>query len=242
VDDLRETLTAAGVDGAVVVQADSSDDETDWLVRLAASTDLIAGIVGWVDLTSPSVGDRLAELRDRGDVVCGIRHQVFEEPDKQWLSRADVSAGLSAVSAAGLAYDLLVRRPESAAAIAAVTEHPDLVFVVDHAAVPGRGEWDAWLTDLTTLAAHENVYCKISGLEDAGAPGRSLEEYVAAVIEAFGPRRCMFGSDWPMSLRGASYETVLDRAQRAMGHLSAPERDSVFRGTATTVYQLDRDR
>ena len=222
-----------------MVQADSSDDETDWLMELAASTDHIAGVVGWVDLTSPSVGDRLAELRDRSGGIRGIRHQVFEEPNKRWLSRADVSAGLGAVSAAGLAYDLLVRRPESAAAIAAVEEHPELVFVVDHAAVPGPAdEWDDWLADLTALAAHENVYCKISGLESAGTTGRSPEAYVAAVIDVFGTERCMFGSDWPMSLLGSSYENVLHWAQQATGHLTASERDRVFHGTATAVYQL----
>ena len=225
----------------MVVQADSSDDETDWLMELAASTDHIAGVVGWVDLTSPSVGDRLAELRDRGGVICGIRHQVFEEPDKGWLSRADVSAGLAAVSAAGLAYDLLIRRPESAAAIVAVEEHPELVFVVDHAAVPGPAdEWDDWLVDLTALAAHGNVYCKISGLEGAGTAGRSLAAYVAAVIDAFGPERCMFGSDWPMSQVHSRYGTVLERVQGATDRLSDAERNSVFHATATTVYRLDR--
>lgn len=244
-DDLRTAVAGTPVTGTIVVQADSSDEETDWLVGQAESSELIVGVVGWADLTSATVGDRLGELGERSRLVRGIRHQVHDETDPDWLLRTDVRAGLEAVRDAGFAFDLLIRRPESAAAATIAGAIPGLTFVVDHAAKPGiaDGEWDAWHADLAALAVHGNVYCKLSGLvTEASWTGwreQHIERYVAAAIELFGPARCMFGSDWPVSLLAASYGDVFELAQRSTGGLSAAEQDSIFRGAATAAYRLD---
>ena len=135
-DDLRPVLRAAEIDGTILVQTMSSVAETREFLQLAAATDFIAGVVGWVDLTSPAVGDDLDELLDGpgGSRLVGIRHQVHDEADPDWLGRDDVRRGLAAVQRRGLSYDLLVRARELPAAVDVVRAFPDLRFVLDHVA------------------------------------------------------------------------------------------------------------
>ena len=245
--ELRDAIRGTPVTQTIVVQADTSDEETDWLIELAVSTPEIVGVVGWADLTDRGVGDRLAELVDRSRLVRGIRHLVQDEADPRWLARPDVIAGLGAVRDAGLAYDLLIRRAESPAAVEAVRAVPDLTFIVDHAAKPGiaAGEWEVWHADLAALAAHENVYCKISGLvtEASHTAWRDddIVRYIHAVLELFGPERCMFGSDWPVCLLAAPYTDVLGIAGKATAAVSPHERDAIYGGTARAAYGLLRE-
>lgn len=244
VDDLREAIAGTGVVATVVVQAASTDEETDWLVALAESAPEIVGVVGWLALEDGGAGDRLAQLADRGGLVRGIRHSAQEEADPGWLARSAVIEGVRAVGDAGLAYDLLIKRPESAAAETLVRALPDVQFVVDHAAKPdiAEGEWHKWHADLAALAAHENVTCKVSGLVTEASHGQWREQgiprYIDAVLELFGADRCMFGSDWPVSLLAATYAEVVDLASTATASLSEGERDAVFSGTAARVYGL----
>jgi L-fuconolactonase len=240
--DLQPLLDANGVDRTVVVQTVSSLDETRELLQAAAENEFIAGVVGWVDLTDPSVAKTLGELQrsEGGSFLVGIRHQVHDEPDPEWLLREDVQQGIAAVGEAGLVYDVLVRTRELPAALETVKRHAGMRFVVDHAAKPriAAGSRDeAWETALAPLAAHVNVTCKLSGLVTEAdwktwTPGQ-LEPYVSRVLEWFGPERCMFGSDWPVCLLAAPYGDVV----RAMRSIVGDDRN-VFGGTATSVYGL----
>ncbi|MFD9958384.1 amidohydrolase family protein, partial [Amycolatopsis sp. NPDC059020] len=213
VDDLRAVTTAAGVHATVLVQTVSSAEETAEFLATAAAEPVIAGVVGWVDLTAPDVADRLAALGESGPLV-GIRHQVESEDDAEWLLRPDVLRGLAAVGAAGLAYDLLVTVAQLPAARKAVEALPDQRFVLDHAAKPpiAGGGWQPWADEVAALAARENVFCKLSGLvtEADWAAWRAghLSRYVDHVLTAFGPGRLVFGSDWPVCELAASYEVV----------------------------------
>lgn len=244
VDDLRHAIAGTGVTSTVVVQAASTDEETDWLVALAESAPEIVGVVGWAALEAGGVGDRLAQLVDRGRWVRGIRHPAQDEADPGWLARPAVIEGVRAVGDAGLVYDLLIKRSESAAAEKLVEALPDVQFVVDHAAKPGiaEGEWERWHADLSALAAHGNVACKVSGLVTEASHDEWREQgiprYIDAVLELFGADRCMFGSDWPVSLLAATYGEVVDLARAATASLSESERDALFSGTAARVYGL----
>ena len=242
--DLESALEGTPVDTTVMVQAIHSDEETEWFLELADSSDLIAAVVGWVDLTSDSVPERLAELLDRFGSLRGVRHQVHDEPDPGWLLRPDVGRGLRAVEKAGLAYDLLIRRPETPAAQRIVELFPTLPLVVDHSAKPSiaTGEWDDWRAGLHRLAQHEQVTCKVSGLITEASWLRwreqGVERYIHAVLEEFGADRCMFGSDWPVSLVAAPYREVFELVDSATGALSEHERKALFGGTAARVYRL----
>ncbi|MGW5716948.1 amidohydrolase family protein [Amycolatopsis sp. NPDC003865] len=242
VDDLRAVTKAAGVHATVLVQTVSSSEETAEFLAAAAAEPVIAGVVGWVDLTAPDVVDRLAALE--GPLV-GIRHQAESEPDDEWLLRPSVLAGLGAVASAGLAYDLLVRAPQLPAAASLAERLPELRLVLDHAAKPpiAAGEWEPWASGVAALAAHENVVCKLSGLvteaDWTGWEVGHLRRYVDHVLDVFGPSRLLFGSDWPVCELAASYEVVLDAAIALTGSLSDAERLDVFEHNARRVYGLD---
>jgi L-fucono-1,5-lactonase len=246
VGDLLPLLDAAGIDATVLVQTRSSLEETREFLAAAAGTSRIAGVVGWVDLTSPAVADDLAALAagHGGDKLVGIRHQVQDEPDPQWLGRPDVRRGLRAVQDAGLAYDLLVRTRELPAALEAARAFPALGFVIDHLAKPAIGEraWEPWAARLAAFAGMDHVSCKLSGLVTEASwtdwTVADLRPYAAHALETFGAHRLAFGSDWPVSLVAAPYPAVVDAARQLVAGLSADERAAVLGGTAVDVYRL----
>ena len=241
-DDLRPQLIQNNVDRTILVQTVSSLEETREFLETASRTDFIAGVVGWVDLTDPSVADVIASLRGAkgGDRLVGIRHQVHDEPDAGWLLRDDVQRGIAAVGAAGLVYDVLVRTRELPAAVATVRAHPKTSFVLDHAAKPriAEGAWDsAWVEALAPLADEPNVSCKLSGLVTEADwktwTREQLRPYLERVVDWFGPGRCMFGSDWPVCLLAADYAEVMATTRAIVG-----DDEDVFGSTATRVYGL----
>lgn len=246
VADLAAVARPGGVTATVAVQTVTVAEETPELLALADETDLVAAVVGWVDLTTASVADDLAALRDApgGRWLRGIRHQVQGEPDPRWLVRRDVHRGLAAVGAEGLVYELLTLPHQLPAAIEAVGALPGVRFVLDHCAKPpiAAGEISSWAGDMRRLARHDNVVCKLSGLVTEADWAQwtvdDLRRYVDVVVDAFGPSRLMFGSDWPVCLLAATYAGVLDAARQLTAGLSAAERRAVFGGTARDVYRI----
>jgi L-fuconolactonase len=217
-DDLRPLLAARAIDWTVLVQTRSSLDETRDFLAIADRTDFVAGVVGWVDLAAPDVDRVLADLKraPAGRWLVGIRHQVHDEPDPEWLLRPDVQRGLRAVQQAGLAYDLLLRPRELPAALTAARVSPDLRLVVDHIAKPeiASGRLEPWAAGLARLAELPHVSCKLSGMVTEADWQRwrpaHLRPYVERVIDWFGEDRLLFGSDWPVCTLAGTYEQVHD--------------------------------
>jgi L-fuconolactonase len=244
VDDLRAT----GATRTVLVQTVPEVAETEEFLAIAdANRDLIAGVVGWVDLTS-GTDMSLRRLRSGrgGDLLVGIRHQAQDEPDPHWLTREDVVAGVRAVAAAGLVYDLLVLPHQLMAAAMLVALVQDGRFVLDHAAKPriASGERQPWESLLRYLAAWPHVACKLSGLVTEADwqtwSADDIRPYADVVLSAFGPRRVMFGSDWPVCELVAGYGEVLALARELCGRLSEAESAAVFGDTAADWYRLHR--
>ncbi|MFF2461023.1 amidohydrolase family protein [Streptomyces mirabilis] len=246
VADLAPQARAAGVDRTVLVQTVTVPEETPEFLALAEQGELIAGVVGWTDLTRPDVADELAWLRGLpgGRHLKGIRHQVQGEPDPEWLLRPDVRDGLAAVAEAGLVYDLVVLPHQLPACVRAAAGHPGLTFVLDHLGKPpiATGALRRWATAVRALAALPNTVCKLSGMVTEADHAKwtvdGLRPYADTVLDAFGPGRLMFGSDWPVCTLAASYGQVVDVAEELTGGLGAEERAEVFGGTATRVYRL----
>ncbi|WP_329551536.1 amidohydrolase family protein [Streptomyces sp. NBC_00696] len=246
VADLEPEARAAGVDRTVLVQTITVAEETPEFLALADAHDLIAGVVGWTDLTRPDIADELARLRELpgGRYLKGIRHQVQGEPDPNWLLRPDVRRGLTALADAGLVYDLVVLPEQLPAAVEAAKSLPQLAFVLDHLGKPlvASGHQEPWATSVRSLAALPNTYCKLSGLvtEADWKTWRTedLQPYTDTALDAFGPSRLMFGSDWPVCILAATYDQVADTARELTYALDAAERTEVFEGTATRVYGL----
>jgi L-fuconolactonase len=235
--ELRPSLVAHGIDATVVVQTVGVADETPELLAFAEGEPLVAGVVGWVDLTAPDVSDRLAAQQGRSDHLLGIRHLVQGEPDPRWLCRDDVRRGLAAVARAGLVYDLLVVPSQLPAAVETVAALPELTFVLDHGGKPpiASGGIASWRADIRALSALPNVAVKLSGLvteaDHATWTVEQLRPYARTLLDAFGADRVMFGSDWPVCLLAGSYDVLT-------GGLDARERAAVFGGTAAHWYRI----
>jgi len=244
--DLEPLAAAAGVSATVLVQTIHAVDETPEMLALAETSDLVAGVVGWTDVTVPNFGERLSELLSGtgGRRLVGIRHQVQELPDGGWLTEADTLRGLRQLASAGLAFDLIVRADQLPDCVAAARAVPDLRFVLDHLGKPriAAGEREPWASDIRALAELPNVTCKLSGMVTEADVERwtvaDLRPYSDLVLAAFGPDRVMFGSDWPVSTLGAGYPQVVETTMQLTSELSEAEREAVFGGTATRVYGL----
>jgi L-fuconolactonase len=239
------SLDAHDIDTTVVLQTVTVAEETPELLALAADERRIAGVVGWTDLTGDDVDGVLVYLRSLpgGDRLVGIRHQVQDEPDAEWLCRSDVRRGLKSVASAGLVYDLVVIPEQLPAVLDTVRAVPELRFVLDHGGKPriAAGAVEPWRSQIADLAREENVAVKLSGLTtEAGASWTldDLRPFAGAMLDSYGPDRVMFGSDWPTCLEFASYETVFSAATTFTAGLDPAERDAVFGVTATRWYGL----
>jgi L-fuconolactonase len=244
--DLRPELEAAGVDFTVLVQTVPSVEETREFMGVAERTRFVAGVVGWVNLTDDAVGETLAALQAQPDgaMLVGIRHQVHDEKDAQWLLRPDVQRGLSAVRDAGLAYDMLIRPRELPAALATARAFPEMRLVIDHLAKPpiASGKIDEWTAQMEPFRELTHVFCKLSGMVTeanwASWSPADLHPYVVRVLDIFGTERVMYGSDWPVCLLAGSYGAVKRALDEALPPLSDAELAAVFGGNAIGFYRL----
>jgi L-fuconolactonase len=244
--DFTQVAADHGVSASVLVQVLASAAETEEFLALAATPGMIAGVVGWADLTAPDVASEIARLRQLpgGSRLAGIRHLVEDEPDPGWLDRPGVRRGIRSVGEAGLVYDLLVRPAQLPAALRVASDLGDVRFVLDHGAKPdiASGRLEPWSSLVTDLAHLPNVTCKLSGLVTEAAPGWTVPQivpYAVRLLDCFGPGRLMFGSDWPVCTLAGSYGDVLAVARAALdGHLSAAELDAVFAANAIATYRL----
>lgn len=236
-DDLQPEIESNQIDASIAVQARSSLDETEQLLAIAEATPWVVGVVGWVDLTAPDdVPAALGSFAGRG--LVGVRHQVHDEPDPEWLVRSDVQRSLEVIADAGLAFDLLVRTRELPAAIACAQRNPDLRLILDHIGKPpfGTPSMAVWRDGIVGLAQLPNVFCKLSGLlaetPDAAAAAAAIRQAVAS----FGADRCLFGSDWPVCLLAGGYAEPLDLVRSAIDADVVP---IVLAETAARAYRLD---
>lgn len=247
-DELGALLDHVGIDGAIVVQTGADVAETGELLDFCAVAPFLVGVVGWVDLAAPDIGNCLASFAEhpQGDALVGARHPVQSEMDPRWLCNPDVRRGLAALGSVGLTYDLVVtteQLPSVRETVAAVTETR---FVLDHAGNPdiASHEREPWLTHLQELAELPNIAVKLSGLvtlaDHAAWSEADLQPYSDAVLDLFGADRVMFGSDWPVCLLAASYERVVDAASKLLQSLSTGDRDRVLGGSAHAWYRLGK--
>ena len=240
---LKQEISAVGIEGVVAVQGRQSLVETEWLLGLATHSPFIKGVVGWVSLISADV-DRELERLSLDKRLKGIRHVLQDETDDNYMLREDFSQGIKALEAFGLTYDILIFERHLTQTIRFVDRHPCQIFVLDHIAKPciREGFLSPWKTNLEELSEREHVYCKISGMVTEANwetwSEQDLRVYLDVVLEAFGPERLMFGSDWPLCSLACDYGTWFDLISRFVAPLSTSEQERILGGTAVEVYQL----
>lgn len=244
-EDLRRELLDSGIHGSVAVQARQTLEETSWLLRFADEYDFIRGVVGWAPLAGPEFPAVLERLQD-SEKLKGLRHVIQDEPDDDFMHRPDFNAGVALLKQYGLVYDILIFERHLPAAISFVDRHPAQVFVLDHLAKPRirDRELEPWRTNIRELARRENVYCKVSGMVTEAnwknwRPA-DLQPYFDVVLQVFGPKRLMAGSDWPVCLLATTYQTWFSTVEEFTRSLSLAERQMILGGVAAEVYSLAR--
>ena len=243
IEDLTAVLQESGIAGSVAVQARQTLIETRWLLDLASAHSIIRGVVGWVPLTNSNLTRELEQLAANPKLKA-VRHVLHDEPDDLYILREDFNHGVAALKQFDLRYDILIFERHLPQTIEFVDRHPHQIFILDHIAKPRirEGTLDPWRTNLLELARRENVYCKLSGVVTEANwstwTERDLQPYVDVVLTAFGPRRVMFGSDWPVLLVAGSYKRWVDVVRRMIESLSADEQKWIMGGTATEAYHL----
>ena len=240
--DMAPLMAGAGVQRTVVVQAAQSVAETAFLLDLAEATPFIAGVVGWVDLADAGAVAQIETLAARPGLL-GLRPMLQELADDDWILSEALTPALDRMQALGLAFDALVKPRHLPHLLTFLEGRPDLRVVIDHGAKPdiaggALADWAAWMR---RLAGETGAVCKLSGLAtEAGADWAAddLAPYVEVLLEAFGPARLMWGSDWPVVIEGGGYERWLSAARTLTSALSDDEQAMVFGGTAAAFYSL----
>jgi L-fuconolactonase len=241
--DLKPLLDHAGVAGAIAVQARQTLEETRWLLGLAQDVIWMKGVVGWAPIAAPEIPEVVADLKQHKKLK-GLRHLIQDEPDDQFILNQAFNRGIRALQNTGLVYDIVIHARHLAPTLRFVDMHPHQPFVLDHCAKPpiSSGELEPWTTQMRELAKRPNVCCKLSGLATEAKWQQwtlaDLEPYWHVVLEAFGPSRLLFGSDWPVSLLASSYQRWIDTVTQWIAPLSASEQYAIWSGTASRVYSL----
>ncbi|HLO60848.1 MAG TPA: amidohydrolase family protein [Bacteroidales bacterium] len=231
--DLFTELTKYGMDSCIAVQARQCPEETRWLLELATQNDFIKAVVGWVDLCSGDVKSQLDEFTQHRKFV-GVRHVVHDEPDDNFILRDDFLNGISLLKNYSLTYDLLLFPKHLPVAERLVSMFPDQPFVLDHISKPliRHKKIHPWKEDLLRLAAHDNVFCKISGMvTENDWQRRQMEDYIPyldIVFDAFGENRLMYGSDWPVCKVAGDYSHVLNVVERYMEKMPEGVREKII--------------
>lgn len=242
-EDLQPILERNSFDGSVVVQATTSPGEAPWLLQLAETHRMVLGVVAWVNLTDPQLGNTLDKLQPHPKFK-GIRHPVHDEPDDRWLLRPDVLRGLKELERRKIPYDLLLRPRHLPVAIELIDHVPSLKMVVDHIAKPliAKGQMEGWAQNMERIAKAPQIHVKLSGMITEAQPktwtADHLRPYVQHVWKLFGPDRCMFGSDWPVCLLAGIWKEVLAGLTQALGPIPQAERNKVMGETAGRFYAL----
>ena len=243
--DLATLLRKSGVRGTVLIQTLPNEDDTQYMLALAAQNNFIRGVVGWVALENADAPVRIAALAANPQLK-GLRPMLQDIDDVHWIENPALTPAIDAMIEHRLVFDALVLPAHLPSLLRFAKRHPRLPIVIDHAAKPliASGVIEPWLANLRELAALPQVHCKLSGLlTEAGdhPDAAALAPYVRAVLALFGPQRLLWGSDWPvLRLTGLAdeYAAWLGMCRRFLADLSAENQAAIFGGNAARFYRL----
>jgi len=242
--ELEHTLSKNGFEGSIAVQARQSIEETLWLSDIAESTDLIKGVVGWIDIRSDSLSNELKQLKNHKKIV-GFRHVIQGETDPTFMRNPDFIRGLKILAEHNYTYDLLIFAHQLPAAAKMLAQVPNLNVVIDHIAKPKiktKAEFEQWQRGMAELAKNQNCYCKLSGMVTEADwdnwSQNDFESYLDTVFDLFGTERLMFGSDWPVCLVAGQYEAIKNIVLAYIQDRYPDSIDNIFGDNASRFYQI----
>jgi L-fuconolactonase len=242
--DLKYILQENYFDGCITVQVQQTEEENSFLLNNAKDNDFIKGVVGWVDLQSENIDERLAYYK-QFEILKGFRHILQGEKKRDLMLSPGFKRGISLLNKYNFSYDVLIFPDQLIFAKELVKEFPKQKFVIDHLAKPyiKDGRIEEWKKDMEAIATFENVYCKISGMVTEADwknwKAKDFFPYLDVVVKSFGTNRIMYGSDWPVCLVAASYEQVLNIVREYFSSFSKNEQDLFFGGNAVKFYNIN---
>ncbi|MBB6500736.1 amidohydrolase family protein [Pedobacter cryoconitis] len=235
------------IEGCIAVQADQSAEETRFLLELSDTNDFIKGVVGWVDLQAPDIEEQLSSYSPFKKLK-GFRHILQGETQRDLCLKDSFLNGIARLEQFGFTYDILIHEDQLQYIPEFVSRFPDQRFVLDHMAKPDikSGEIHHWRKAIELVAVHENVSCKISGMVTEAdlktwKQGDFLP-YLDVVVNAFGMKRIMYGSDWPVCLAAGNYNAIMQIVRSYFASFSASEQQLFFADNAKDFYRLDTTR
>lgn len=241
--DLKPWLDKHGVQKTILVEAADSEEENEFMFQLAEENDFIGGVVIWLDMESPRFADELARYVKMPKFV-GIRPMIESIDDDRWMLQPAVKKSFGILQEQAVCFDFLTHPRHLPYALQILDEFPELRTVINHISKPPikDGVLTPWAGLIEKAAAHENVFCKLSGMiteadHQAWKPA-DLAPYIKHILKVFGPHRCMFGSDWPVCLLAGTYDDVVEALQQNIGNLNPQEREDLFGGTASRFYRI----
>jgi L-fuconolactonase len=245
--ELEPQIREAGIDRTVIIQAENSCADTDYMLKTGAAFDWIGGVVGWVPLDRPDEARSKLQEYSKNPLFKGIRHLIHEEKDPDWVVRDEVIEGLKVLASFHMTFDIVAVFPNHLKHVPTLAERvPGLRMVIDHLAKPPikDKQMGQWAEQLAAAARYSQVYAKLSGLNTAADPvnwtGDDLRPYIDYAFEQFGADRLMFGSDWPVAILAGDYAKVWKETNRALADRSTDEIDAVLGGTAAEFYDIDK--
>jgi L-fucono-1,5-lactonase len=245
-EEYQRLAAANGIVGSMLVQAAQTEAETRWLLAQAHGAGaLIRGVVGWIDMAAPQAADTLGALaQDR--VLRSIRPMLQDIPDVEWVLQPGLAPVFRALIDLDLSFDMLIRPAHLHSSLALLTRYPGLRAIVDHCAKPniGQGMWEPWAAGIRKIASETGAWCKLSGLVTEANPGWKIDDlrpYVDHVIECFGPRRMVWGSDWPVMTLNADYAQWLNATRELISPLSPADQACILGLNAVSFYRLQDD-
>jgi L-fuconolactonase len=242
--DLTPLLREAGVERTVLIQAAPTPSETEFLLEVATETPFVAGVVGWADLEAPGA-PRAIEALARNPKLLGLRPMLQDLLDDAWIARPEIAPALDAMETAQLRFDALVTPSHLPHLAQVLGRRPDLKVVINHGAKPNiaAGDLTGWAASMRAIAHDTAACCKLSGLVTEASPDwreEDLRPFTAVLIDAFGPARLMWGSDWPVVNEAGGYAVWRAAAEALTASCSDDERDLIFGGSAAAFYGIVR--
>lgn len=241
--DLAPLLEQHGIARTVLVQSMPNEQDTHFMLDLARQNDFIGGVVGWVDMKGADAPARIAALA-RDPLLKGLRPMLQDEGDERWIDDAALTPAVEAMRRHSLSLDGLVLPRHLPALQAFAQRYPDLPLVIDHGAKPdiAAGEMEPWRRAIAALARLPQVHCKLSGLVTEAGAGWNVEglrPYVDHILDSFGPRRVIWGSDWPVLHLAADYAQWIAASESLLAGLDGAARDDIFGMNAVRFYKLN---
>jgi len=242
-EDLEKVFQENSINGCIAVQADQSEAENNFLLKLSDENNFIKGVIGWVDFRKKDIKNKLQFYSDY-KILKGFRHVVQDEPDPNFLLRPDFIKGIELLDNHGFCYEILVFPHQLGSVLEFVKKFPNQKFVIDHIGKPyiKDGFFDGWACLIGEIAKNENVYCKISGMITESVLDNwnyaQLKPYIEHVYESFGGKRIMFGSDWPVCLLAGNYKEMKSVAQKFAEQLSENEKEDFWAVNAVKFYNI----